>query len=132
MNIGELARRTATNVETVRYYERIGMPAAPPRSGANYRRYAAEHVARLSFIRRVRVLGFALDDVRELLAMSSDAGQSYEAIDAFTVRHHDAINGKITDLAALREQLDGVIEACGRGQVAKCRIIEVLGPLSPI
>jgi DNA-binding transcriptional MerR regulator len=131
MKIGELARLTATNVETVRYYERIGILTAPPRSGANYRRYEPEHVARLSFVRRARALGFTLNDVRELLALSSDAGQSCEAIDAMAVRHRDTIEGKIADLAALREQLDDVIDACGRGQVAQCRIIEALGPPSP-
>jgi Cu(I)-responsive transcriptional regulator len=131
MKIGELARLTATNVETVRYYERIGMLAPPARTGANYRSYAPDHIARLSFIRRARTLGFTLDDVRELLALSADAGQSCEAIDEMAVRHRDAIERKIADLTALREQLDGVIDACGQGQVAECRIIEALGPIEP-
>jgi DNA-binding transcriptional MerR regulator len=128
MKIGELARAMATNVETVRYYERIGMLAAPARTHANYRSYAPEQIARLSFIRRARTLGFTLDDIRELLALASDADQSCEAIDAMAVRHRDAINRKIADLTALRQQLDDVIDACSQGRVGQCRIIEALGP----
>jgi Cu(I)-responsive transcriptional regulator len=128
MKIGELARATATNVETVRYYERIGMLAAPARTDTNYRSYAPDHIARLSFIRRARGLGFTLDDIRELLDLASDADQSCDAIDAMAVRQRDAIDRKISDLTALRQQLDGVIEACGQGRVAHCRIVEALGP----
>jgi Cu(I)-responsive transcriptional regulator len=128
MKIGELARATATNVETVRYYERIGMLAAPARTHTNYRSYAPDHIARLSFIRRARKLGFRLDDIRELLDLAADANQSCEAIDAIAVRQRDAIDRKISDLTALRQQLDGVIEACSQGRVAHCRIVEALGP----
>lgn len=128
MKIGELARAMATNVETVRYYERIGMLPAPARTHANYRSYAPEQIARLSFIRRARTLGFTLDDIRELLALASDANQSCEAVDAMAVRHRDAINRKIADLTALRHQLDDVIDGCSQGRVGQCRIVEALGP----
>jgi DNA-binding transcriptional MerR regulator len=104
------------------------MLAAPARTHTNYRSYAPDHIARLSFIRRARGLGFTLDDVRELLDLASDADQSCEAIDAMAVRQRDAIDRKISDLTALRQQLDGVIEACGQGRVAQCRIVEALGP----
>ncbi len=69
MKIGELANATATNVETVRYYEKIGLLAPPARSASNYRSYGNEHLARLSFIRRARDLGFTLEAVRELLTL---------------------------------------------------------------
>ena len=68
MKIGELARATTTKVETVRYYEKIGLLPTPARTASNYRAYGSEHLARLSFIRRARDLGFTLEAVRELLA----------------------------------------------------------------
>ena len=70
--IGELGRLTGTKVETIRYYERIGLLAAPGRTTGNYRAYGAEHLSRLSFIRRSRDLGFSLDQVRALLSLSDD------------------------------------------------------------
>ena len=81
MKIGELAEATATKVETVRYYEKIGLLSSPARTSSNYRAYGTEHLARLSFIRRARDLGFTLDAVRELLMLSDDKEQSCEAVD---------------------------------------------------
>ena len=72
MQIGELARTTATKVETIRFYEKIGLLPEPGRTSGNYRDYGAAHLARLSFIRRARDLGFTLDQVRELLTLSDD------------------------------------------------------------
>jgi MerR family mercuric resistance operon transcriptional regulator len=70
IQIGELSRRTRCNIETIRYYERIGLMPAPPRRG-RYRSYGAEHVGRLGFVRRARELGFTLDEVRALLRLAS-------------------------------------------------------------
>ncbi len=72
MTIGDLGKATNTKVETVRYYERIGLLPKPPRSGGNYRTYGATELGRLSFIRRARDLGFSLDQVRALLGLSDD------------------------------------------------------------
>ena len=68
--IGELARRTSTKVETIRYYERIGLMPTPARRG-RYRSYGADEVARLGFVRRARELGFTLDEVRALLGLAA-------------------------------------------------------------
>ena len=74
--IGELSRRTGCNIETIRYYERIGLlPKARRESGGRFRRYDAEDIARLRFIRRARQLGFTLDDVRGLLRLAASDGQ---------------------------------------------------------
>lgn len=128
MKIGELANRTATNVETVRYYEKIGLLAPPGRTSANYRAYASDHLARLSFIRRARDLGFTLDAIRQLLALSDDKGQSCEAVDAVTRSHLAEVDRKIADLNALRSELGRVLESCGQGSVGDCKIIEALAP----
>lgn len=128
MKIGELASATATNVETVRYYEKIGLHAPPARTSSNYRAYGADHLARLSFIRRARDLGFTLDAVRELLTLSDDTGQSCEAVDGIASIHLTEIDRKIGDLKALRSELSRVLGSCSHGTVADCKIIETLAP----
>lgn len=128
MKIGELASATATKVETVRYYEKIGLLALPARTSANYRAYGNEHLARLSFIRRARDLGFTLEAVRELLTLSDDKARSCEAVDSIARVHLADIERKISDLAALRTELDRVIGSCRKGTVGDCKIIESLGP----
>ena len=128
MKIGELANRTATNVETVRYYEKIGLLAPPGRTSANYRSYGSDHLARLSFIRRARDLGFALDAVRQLLALNDDKTQSCDAVDAVARSHLAEVVRKIADLNALRSELGRVLESCGHGSVGDCKIIETLAP----
>lgn len=126
--IGELGRLTGTKVETVRYYERIGLLAAPERTAGNYRAYGPEHLARLSFIRRSRDLGFSLDQVRALLDLSDDRDRSCEAIDTIAKEHLAEVDRKIADLRALRRELGNMIDQCRCGTVADCRIIEALSP----
>jgi DNA-binding transcriptional MerR regulator len=128
MKIGELASATATKVETVRYYETIGLLAPPARSAANYRNYGSEHLARLSFIRRARDLGFSLEAVRELLALSDNTGQSCKAVDLIASSHLAEVKRKIQDLSALRSELGRVIESCRHGTIGDCKIIETLAP----
>ncbi|MBK8209230.1 MAG: helix-turn-helix domain-containing protein [Rhodospirillales bacterium] len=128
LTIGDLARATRTKVETIRYYERIGLLPAPPRTAGNYRAYAAEHLGRLSFIRRARDLGFPLDQVRELLALADQRKRSCEAVDAIARQHLAEVERKIADLAALRRELADIIGQGRQGTVAECRIIEALAP----
>ena len=128
MKIGELSNAAATQVETVRYYEKIGLMPPPARTSANYRSYAPEHLARLSFIRRARDLGFTLEAVRELLMLSDDKTQSCEAIDTVARAHLTEIDRKIVDLSALRSELDRVVGSCRHGTVADCQIIGTLAP----
>ena len=128
MKIGELATATDTKVETVRYYEQIGLLAPPARTSGNYRAYDEDHLNRLSFIRRARDIGFTIEAVRELLALSDDAGRSCEAVDAIARTHLATIASKIADLSAMRSELDRVIGSCSHGTVADCKIIETLAP----
>lgn len=128
MKIGEMASATATNIVTVRYYEKIGLLPAPARTGANYRSYGSEHLARLSFIRRARDLGFTLDQVRELLGLSDHRDQSCAAVDAIANSHLTEIDRKIADLQAMRCELSRMIGDCRQGTVADCLIIETLAP----
>jgi MerR family mercuric resistance operon transcriptional regulator len=76
IRIGELSRRTGCHIETIRYYERIGLLPAPVRSGGRYRLYDATDFRRLSFIRHARELGFTLDEVRSLVSFSAKPGRA--------------------------------------------------------
>jgi len=131
LTIGDLSRATGTKVETVRYYERIGLLPAPVRTGSGqYRAYTPAELGRLSFIRRARDLGFSLDQIRELLALSDDRTHSCEAVDAIARAHLAEVERKIADLQALARELGGMLDDACHGTVAECRIIESLAPHS--
>jgi DNA-binding transcriptional MerR regulator len=98
MNIGELARATKTKAETIRYYERIALMPAPPRTAGNYRDYSAVHVSRLIFTRRARALGFSIEQIRALLDLADQKGQSCEAVDAIARKHLADVKRKLADL----------------------------------
>lgn len=128
LTIGQLARETGTKVETVRFYEKSGLLPVPSRTEGNYRSYDPAHLNRLSFIRRARDLGFSLDQVRTLLALSDDRNQSCAAIDTIAKEHRVEVERKIADLQSLKTELDRMIDQCGCGVVADCHIIETLSP----
>lgn len=130
MLIGELARRTNTKVETIRFYERKGLLPAPERTAGNYRSYGEGHLNRLSFIRRARDLGFTIDQVVALLELADCREISCEAVDSLAEEHVAGIDAKIADLTALRRELAEVIRQCRRGTIADCRILEALTPRS--
>lgn len=130
-SIGALSRATQTKIETIRYYERIALLPSPDRTAANYRRYTPAHLARLSFIRRARALGFSLDQVRQLLALSDDSQRPCHEVDRIAQQHRDEVDAKLADLTALRRELDGLIYQCRGGTIRECRIIEALSPALP-
>ncbi|HEX3990914.1 MAG TPA: helix-turn-helix domain-containing protein [Acetobacteraceae bacterium] len=129
LSIGDLARATDTKIETVRYYERVGLLPTPARTGGNYRMYSQENLGRLSFIRRSRDLGFSLDQVRELLRLADQRDQSCEEVDVIAREHLTEVERKIADLTALGDELRHILGQCGHGTVAECRIIEALSPV---
>jgi DNA-binding transcriptional MerR regulator len=131
MKIGDLSRLTGTKVETIRYYEQIGLLPAPARTASNYRDYGNEHRQRLAFVRRARDLGFTLEQVRELLGLSDKREQSCEVVDVIARAHRDMVDRKISELRALRTELDRMIGQCGHGVVADCHIIEALAEAGP-
>ena len=128
LTIGELGKATGTKVETIRYYERIGLLPKPPRTGGNYRAYGEAELGRLSFIRRARDLGFPLDQVRALLSLSDDRNRDCAAVDALARDHLAEVERKIADLSALRRELAALIASCSGGPVADCRIVDALAP----
>src|SRR6266568_1664419 len=115
LSIGDLGESTDTKVETIRYYERIGLLPAPVRTAGNYRSYDALHLGRLSFIRRARDLGFSLKQVRDLLGLSDEKDRPCDAVDAIAREHLAEVDQKISDLSALRRELDSLIRQCKCG-----------------
>lgn len=128
ISIGDLGKATGTKVETIRYYESVGLLPKPARTAGNYRSYADTHVTRLTFIRRARELGFPLDEVRQLLRLSDDRGRRCDEVDAIAKAHLADVERKIADLQALRVELNGLIRQCRRGSIAECKILDALAP----
>ena len=124
--IGILARAGGVKVQTIRYYEQVGLLPVPRRSPGNQRIYTKAHMDRLKFIRHSRALGFSLDQIRELLALSEDPKRPCDEIDAVARKHLDNVEGKIARLEGLKEELGRMISECAGGKVSACRIIKVL------
>jgi Cu(I)-responsive transcriptional regulator len=128
ISIGELGKATDTKVETIRYYERIGLLAAPRRTSGNYRAYDSRHLNRLSFIRRSRDLGFSIGQIRALLDLADQKDRRCDAVDDIARGHLAEVERKIADLKALQGELESMVRQCGHGAVRDCRIIEALSP----
>ncbi len=125
-SIGDLAGQTGTKVETIRYYEKAGLMPPAARTAGNHRAYTQAHIDRLAFIRHSRELGFPLESVRALLTMSDDPNQSCAEVDAIARQHLASVRSRIARLQALEAELSRMVEECGCGRVADCRVIEVL------
>jgi Cu(I)-responsive transcriptional regulator len=126
LSIGQLAKRTGCKVQTVRYYEQIGLMPEPLRTEGNQRRYGAQHLERLAFIRHSRELGFALEAIRELLDLADDPDRSCEAADGIAQRQLQQVESRIARLQSLKRELKRMIVQCRGGKIAECRVIEVL------
>lgn len=126
--IGELAKATDTKVETIRYYEQIGLLPPAERTTGNYRAYAVGHLKRLSFIRRSRDLGFSIEQVRALLSLADQEQRPCNSVDELAREHLAEVDAKIADLRRLRTELASIISRCSCGTIAECRIIDALGP----
>ena len=126
LSIGSLARRCGTKVQTIRYYEQIGLMPEPGRSAGGQRRYATAELDRLSFIRHARQLGFSLEAIRELLNLSDLPNRPCNDADAIAARQLRQVEQRIVRLEALRAELARMVQECSGGQTAQCRVLEVL------
>src|SRR5215213_878667 len=127
VSIGELSRRTGVKVPTIHYYEQVGLMPAPSRTEGKQRRYGPAEVSRLNFIRHARELGFEVDAIRELLAMSAQPDRPCAEVDQIARRHLSEVDRRIEQLTALRAELQRMVDECGPGRVCECRVIETLG-----
>ena len=126
ISIGELSRRTGVKVPTIRYYEGAGLMPRPARSEGNQRRYIAAEVSQLNFIRHARELGFEVEAIRELLALSAQPDRPCVEVDVIARRHMAEVERRIGQLVALRAELQRMLDDCDHGRVCECRVIETL------
>jgi DNA-binding transcriptional MerR regulator len=126
--IGRLGRATGCNIETIRYYERIGLLPRPARSVAGYRLYGPDHERRLVFVRKARALGFPLDTIRDLLRLADDPERPCAEVDRLVAARLAEVERKLADLARLKSELESLAHQCRGGRIAECRIVEALSP----
>jgi len=126
ISIGSVSERAGCNIETIRYYERIGLLPSPERHG-RYRRYGPRDVKRLVFVRRARELGFTLEEVRALLKLSETDGTSTcNEVREISAAHLVGVRKRIDDLRAMERVLSSAIHQCDAGPQPGCPLIEAL------
>ncbi len=126
LTIGALSKRTGVNIETIRFYERVGILPKAPRSAGRHRIYNQDHLMRLGFVHRSRELGFSLDEVRGLLQLVDGGSYTCAEIKAITLDHLADIRRKIADLRRLEQTLAEVAGKCRGGKVPDCPVIDAL------
>jgi MerR family transcriptional regulator, mercuric resistance operon regulatory protein len=126
VTIGALSKRTGVNIDTVRFYEKVGLLPPPPRSRGGHRIYEESHLARLSFVRRARELGFTLDEVRSLLRLVDGSHYSCAEVRELTLEHLKEVRRKVADLRRLERTLSNIVSLCVGGSARECPIIETL------
>ena len=125
-SIGILSQRSGVNVETIRYYERVGLLQKPARSWGGYRLYRPADIARLGFIRRARDLGFSLDEICHLLDLADQKSRSCRRVHDIGVVHPTEVRAKICDLRRMERVLATMVEACALGTMPTCPLLEAL------
>lgn len=127
MRIGELAQRTQTPTDTIRYYERLGLLPKPGRTSANYRSYSTAQVERLNFIRRCRGLDMSLDEVRSLLVFCDQPERHCDEVNETLDEHIRHVDERIAELKRLANELRQLRAACqSPGTVSNCKILATL------
>lgn len=126
MLIGALSKAAGCDVQTVRYYEKIGLLSKPGRSAGNQRVYTQEHLERLTFIRHGRALGFSLDRMRRFIELGCKLDQSCSEIDAITRQCLADVEEKIVRLEGLKRELKRMLASCSGETVSNCQIIQAL------
>ncbi len=127
MKIGELAHKADVNIDTVRYYERQGLLPEPQRLRSGYRQYASGDVSRLRFVRRAKALGFRLQEIRDLLELSSHRERDMAGMKTAAMEKLDDVEQKLTELTRIRDGLKILVASCpGHGALEQCPILNAL------
>lgn len=126
MKIGEVSAASGCHIETIRYYERIGLMTEPDRTASGYRRYRDADVERLRFITRGRALGFSLEEVASLLRLAEQSQLSCSDVDRLARIHLVDIQRRIADLQRMELELQRTIESCSGQERASCSILSAL------
>ena len=125
-SIGHVSSVTGCKVETIRFYEGIGLLPEPERTEGNQRRYIAKHIDRLRFILHARELGLAVEAIRQLIALGENPTASCEQADEIARQQLQSVRNKITRLTQLAEELERIVASCSGERIADCRVMEVL------
>lgn len=132
MNIGQLSRATGVPIDTVRYYEKQRLLPPPTRSASGYRHYEAGDVLRLNFIRRAKGLGFTLEEIRDLLAISAARGDDMAGMKAAAADKLADVEQRLAELTRVRDGLRALVDACpGHGALERCPILGALSGERP-
>lgn len=127
LTVGLLAKETGINVETVRYYEAIGLMPNPKRSSSGYRLYSDEDIKRLKFIKNAQYLGFTLKEIRELLFLRVDDETTCGDVKRIAMMKIDEVDKKISELEKIRASLESLANKCHSGEPkSECPILENL------
>ena len=126
IGIGELSKRTGVHIETIRYYERIGIMPKPPRSEGGHRVYDEGLTRRLGFISRSRQLGFTLEEIRGLLSLVDENEYTCADVRELTLEHAAEVKSKIADLKKLERVLRNMAAQCHGKNVPDCPIVDAL------
>ena len=132
LTIGRIAQSAGVAIDTIRFYEREGLLPEPRRRPSGYREYDQSAVSRLRFIRRAKDLGFTLEEIRELLALSADRHVGVEGVRERAAARLRAIDDRIAELQRVRAGLAELVDACpGHGAPEDCPILKALGETTP-
>lgn len=131
LSIGELARRTGVHIETIRYFEKVGLLAKPDRTEGGHRVFTDQHVRALSFIKRARELGFTPGEVRAILELGGPEEACCDEVREIAVHHLDQVRRKMADLERLERLLASTVERCSGGHVPDCPVIDMLDGVAP-
>jgi MerR family mercuric resistance operon transcriptional regulator len=124
--IGELSRLSGVNIETIRYYERIKMLPAPPRTASGRRVYDQTHLRTLVFIRRSRELGFSHDQIRALIRLGGPAKATCGEVREIAAHHLEDIRAKLSDLKKLERLLASTVAKCSGRIAPDCPVLDIL------
>ena len=126
LTIGRLSRLTGVNIENIRYFEKVGLLPAPPRTEGGHRSYGTEHMRALAFIRRGRELGFTPDDVRALLELRQPGKASCREVREIAAHHLERVRAKIIDLTRLERLLAETIDQCSGEAAPQCPVLDMI------
>lgn len=125
-SIGELSRQTRVNIETIRYFERIGMIVTPLRTDGGHRVYNESHLRALGFIRRARELGFTPKEVRDILTLGGPGNACCDEVRDIAAHHLQQVRAKMANLAQIEQLLAATIERCSGDHAPICAVIDMI------
>lgn len=127
MTIGQLAQKSNTDVQTIRYYECQGLLPKPARTASNYRIYNDDAIKSLTFIKRAKGIGFSLNDIKVLLGMADGKMRHCAEVREFAETRLAKIRSRILDLKAMEKTLTDLVRQCNSARnIAECPILETL------